>query len=84
MNKVEHIKSMARELAQSGKFRGWAPIAFELRFEEGFKEAREWLYSSATRIKSIAPVEKLAPLPERLLRTSLPTIAAALLLPSPV
>ena len=49
MNKVEHIKSMARELAQSGKFRGWAPIAFELRFEEGFKEAREWLYSSATR-----------------------------------
>jgi hypothetical protein len=49
MDKVEHIKSMAKQLARSGKFRGWAPIAFELRFEEGFKEARDWLYSSATR-----------------------------------
>ena len=79
MNKVEHIKSMARELAQSGKFRGWAPIAFELRFEEGFKEARSGFTVRPRAIKSIPPVEKLAPLPERLLRTSLPTIAAALL-----
>ena len=49
MNKVEHIQVTARRLARSGKFRGWAPIVFELRFQDGFKEAREWLYSAATR-----------------------------------
>ena len=27
----------------------WSPIAFELRFEDGFEEAREWLYTAATR-----------------------------------
>jgi hypothetical protein len=36
-------------LARSGRFFGWAPIAFEIRFEDGFEDAREWLYRAATR-----------------------------------
>jgi hypothetical protein len=36
-------------LARSGKFHGWRPIAFELRFEEGHEEAREWLHDAATQ-----------------------------------
>jgi hypothetical protein len=27
----------------------WRPIAFELRFEDGYEEAREWLNDAATR-----------------------------------
>ena len=46
MTKLKHIQVRARQLARSGKFRGWRPIAFELRFEDGFEEAREWLYSA--------------------------------------
>jgi hypothetical protein len=36
-------------MARSGKFHGWRPIAFELRFEDGFEAAREWLYSAAVK-----------------------------------
>jgi hypothetical protein len=43
MNKLENFQARARELAQSGQFYGWSPIAFELRFEDGFDDAREWL-----------------------------------------
>jgi hypothetical protein len=49
MSKLRRIQARARELAQSGEFYGWPPIAFELRFEDGFEEAREWLYRAATR-----------------------------------
>jgi hypothetical protein len=49
MNKLKRIQTRARKLAHSGEFHGWHPIAFELRFEDGFEEAREWLYSAATR-----------------------------------
>jgi hypothetical protein len=49
MKKLTHIKAQARELARSGKFHGWRPIAFELRFEDGFEEAREWLYAPSTQ-----------------------------------
>jgi len=49
MTNLERIQARAHELACSGKFHGWRPIAFELRFEEGYEEAREWLNSAATR-----------------------------------
>jgi len=35
-------------LARSGEFHGWLPIKFELSFEDGYAEAREWLNSPAT------------------------------------
>jgi len=46
---LERIQDRARELARSGKFHGWRPIAFELRFEKGYEEAREWLHHAAVR-----------------------------------
>ena len=46
-SKARFQNGEARELAQSGKFYGWRPIAFELRFEEGYEEARDWLHSTA-------------------------------------
>jgi hypothetical protein len=46
---LEQIQAKARELARSGKFHGWRPIAFELRFEEGYEQAREWLHDAATQ-----------------------------------
>jgi hypothetical protein len=49
MNKLKLIQAKARKLAHSGKFHGWSPIAFELGFEDGFAEAREWLYTATTR-----------------------------------
>ena len=49
MDKLRHIQARARKLARSGKFHGWSPIVFELRFEKGFNEAREWLYKATTR-----------------------------------
>jgi hypothetical protein len=49
MSKLRRIQAKARELARSGKFYGWPPIEFELSFEEGFSDAREWLYRGDTR-----------------------------------
>ena len=49
MTNLERIQAKARELARSGKFHGWRPIAFELRFEPGYEQAREWLNSAAAR-----------------------------------
>ena len=49
MSKLKRMQARARELARSGRFHGWSPIAFELRFEDGFEEARDWLYRAATR-----------------------------------
>ena len=49
MGKLKQIQTRARKLARSGQFHGWSPIAFELRFEDGFGEAREWLYTATTR-----------------------------------
>jgi hypothetical protein len=40
MTNLERIQAKARELARSGKFHGWRPIAFELRFEADYEEAR--------------------------------------------
>ena len=49
MNNLQRIQARARELARSGMFVGWRPVAFELRFEKGYEEAREWLHNPAVR-----------------------------------
>jgi hypothetical protein len=49
MSSLKRIQARARKLARSGAFHGWRPIAFELRFEEGYEEAREWLHSADIR-----------------------------------
>ena len=49
MTNLERTQAKARELARSGNFHGWRPIAFVLRFEAGYEEAREWLHDAATQ-----------------------------------
>jgi hypothetical protein len=49
MRKLNSFKSKARALARSGYFYGLTPIEFELSFEEGFDEAREWLDQPSTK-----------------------------------
>ena len=46
---IQRIHARARELATSGTFIGWRPIAFELRFEPGFTEAYEWIHSASAQ-----------------------------------
>jgi len=46
---LSRVQARARALAQSGTFIGWRPIAFELSFEPGYREAFNWLYSPSTR-----------------------------------
>ena len=46
---ISQVKARAQEMAQSGKFIGWRPIAFELRFEPGYQDACEWLFSPSTQ-----------------------------------
>lgn len=43
------IQKRARDLARSGQYIGWRPIAFELQFEPGYAEASEWINSLATQ-----------------------------------
>ena len=43
------IQARARELARSGTFLGWRPIAFELQFEPGFTEAYEWIHNPSAQ-----------------------------------
>ena len=49
MRKLNSFKAKARVLARSGYFYGLPPLEFELSFEEGFDEAREWLEQPSTR-----------------------------------
>ncbi len=49
MNKLTKFQERARALAQSGMFYGLPPLEFELRFEDGFDEGREWLCETETR-----------------------------------
>ena len=49
MRKLDSFKAKARALARSGYFYGLPPFEFELSFEEGFHEAREWLAQPSTR-----------------------------------
>ena len=58
MSNSKHFQSKARELARSGKFYGWPPIAFVLQFEDGFEEAREWLHRPRRGKSSTGSVSK--------------------------
>jgi hypothetical protein len=49
MTKLDSFRARARDLARSGHFYGLPPLEFELSFEEGFKEAREWLKLASTK-----------------------------------
>ena len=49
MRNLNSFKAKARALARSGYFYGLPPLEFELSFEEGFDEAREWLDQSSTK-----------------------------------
>jgi hypothetical protein len=49
VSRLDSFKAKARSLAQSGYFYGLPPLEFELSFEEGFQEAREWLALASTR-----------------------------------
>ena len=49
MGKLDCFKAKALALARSGYFYGLPPLEFELSFEEGFDEAREWLDQASTR-----------------------------------
>ena len=43
--KLQQFQARARQLARSGKFTGFRPLAFELQFEDGFVDAVHWIYS---------------------------------------
>jgi hypothetical protein len=49
MDTREAFKAKAHALAGSGYFYGLTPLEFELSFEEGFHEAREWLELPSTK-----------------------------------
>ena len=49
MKTLESFKAKARALARSGYFYGLPPLEFELSFEDGFDEAREWLEQPSTK-----------------------------------
>ncbi len=46
---IKRFQQRALELAKSGKFFGFRPIAFELQFEPGYADAFQWLYSASTK-----------------------------------
>jgi hypothetical protein len=49
MGKMDCFKAKTLALARSGYFYGLPPLEFELSFEEGFDEAREWLDQPSTK-----------------------------------
>jgi len=44
---LNRMQERARELARSGKFKGWRSVAFELQFEPGLEEAFQWLHNGS-------------------------------------
>src|SRR4029078_10650990 len=48
---IQRIQARPRELARSGTFIGWRPIAFELQFEPGFTEAYEWVHRASPPVE---------------------------------
>ena len=52
--KLDSFKARACVLARSGHFYGLPPLMFELSFEEGFHEAREWVDKLRRRRRSNA------------------------------
>jgi hypothetical protein len=49
VSRLDSFKAKARALARSGYYYGLPPLVFELSFEEGFEDAREWLAFASTR-----------------------------------
>ncbi len=49
MSNLKEFQARARYLAQSGMFYGLPPLEFELRFEDGYDGARDWLQDPAVR-----------------------------------
>ena len=49
MGNLKTIQAKARKLARSGELYGWLPIKFELGFEDGYAQARDWLSDLATQ-----------------------------------
>ncbi len=49
LRKLDSFKAKARALARSGYFYGLTPLEFELSFEEGFSDPREWLELASTK-----------------------------------
>jgi hypothetical protein len=49
VSNLDSFKAKARSLARSGYFYGLPPLEFELSFEEGFEQAREWLALDSTK-----------------------------------
>jgi hypothetical protein len=49
VRKLDSFKAKARARARSGYFYGLQPLEFELSFEDGFDEAREWLDLASTK-----------------------------------
>jgi hypothetical protein len=58
VKKLDSLKARARALARSGYFYGLPPLEFELSFEEGFQEAREWLELASTKEELECPCEE--------------------------
>lgn len=49
MSKLQKFQKRAHALARSGMFYGLPPLEFELRFEDGYDESRDWLADPAVR-----------------------------------
>ena len=60
MTDLERIQAKARELARSGKFHGWRPIAFELRFEEAARKRESGFMMQPLKISLTAFAKLLA------------------------
>lgn len=49
MSKLKDFQARARYMAQSGMFYALPPLEFELQFEDGYEDARDWLADPAVR-----------------------------------
>jgi hypothetical protein len=56
MTKLERFKAKAHELARLGRFDGWQPVACELQFDDGFNDAREWLFKLSRVLISLGSI----------------------------
>jgi hypothetical protein len=68
----QYVLRRAKELAESGQFAGWLEIELELRYVEGFQQARIWLddvtireeldiVCQRARTRGSAPTSKVEP-----------------------
>lgn len=49
MSTLSEFQAKARAMARSGAFYAFPPLEFELQFEDGYIEARDWLENGETR-----------------------------------